>query len=113
MKTQSLSGLLDNVFLPGFRIMTVKHDGRDKFKSYSAPDVKPRSEPARKPAHRVASRLPASLQDWLNCKAALEISRRDRDKSANGVHLRAWARTAATSSETKNPSAMSLNPQMA
>ena len=113
MKAQSVSDLLDKVFFSGFRIRPVKPDKRDRFKSYSAPDFKPRLESARKSARRVASCLPDSLQDWLNCKAALEISRRDRDTMTNGARFETPAGIAELTSDTKNPSAMRLAPQTA
>ena len=119
MKTQTIPSLFDNGFFPIFRARTAKSEGGNGFNSNSQSGLKPRLDPAgekdvsvRKPVRRDNSGLPASLKDWLACKAALEISRRSHNGTANGDHTRAWAGTAKMATDAKNLPTMSLDPQM-
>src|SRR5208282_2760514 len=66
---------------------------------------------ARRLARHDNSGLPASLEDWLVCKEALEICQRGCNGTGNGDH--AWVVTAKPVTRAKNPPATSLRPQTA
>jgi len=120
MKIQTVAGLFDDVFSPLFQTRMAKSNGGNGFNSNSEAGLKPRLEPestkqnsVRKPVRRKYSGLPASLEDWLSCNAALEISRRGHNGTKKEDRTHTWAGTAKTTIDAKNLPAMSLNTQMA
>jgi len=79
------------------------------------PVSKPQLEPitakrisGRKPARHDHSGLPASLKDWLVCKAALEIRQRGRGLTEDGSH--AGTTTAKRETRARIPPAASVRP---
>jgi hypothetical protein len=83
-KMQIIPGLFDTVFFPVFPVRAGK-TGVSENSADAAPSFKPQLAPgaakcisARKLARHDNSDLPVSLEDWLACKAALEICRKGR-----------------------------------
>src|ERR1017187_1445537 len=105
MKTQIVPGSYDavSVFFP-MPPTKARKSGRVDGGGPYFPQVV--SEPAaagridaRRPARHDTSSLPASLQDWLICKAALEICRSGRVRTEDGDRARVAAARPATRSE--------------
>jgi hypothetical protein len=63
---------------------------------------------SRRPVPHDNSSLPASLDDWLVCKGAVEICRKSSDETENGS--RAWAMAATPVTRGKNLSAAIARP---
>jgi hypothetical protein len=95
MKTQFFNGLFSPVFFLGFPVKAGKFRSANNNHAKVPPVLKPQCQltegnyiPAREPAYQDNSRLPASLEDWLACKAALEIGQSSR----KGMEEKAQAR---------------------
>lgn len=94
MKTQIVPGPFDTAVFPVFSAKAGK-TGVNGNSINSAPVSKSQLEPvaakcnsARRPVRRGNFGLPASLQDWLACNAAVEIRQRGR----NGTEDTGYAR---------------------
>ena len=86
VKTQPVPGSLSTVFFPVFSAKA-KKTGVDGDGTNSVPVSKSQSEPvaakrisARKPVGRGNFGLPASLQEWLDCDAAVEVRQKGRNR---------------------------------
>jgi hypothetical protein len=111
MKTQAVPGSFAAVFSPVFPARA----GRSGGVSGASPNLPPVSRRPSEPVaakHRPArpdhSGLPASLKDWLVCKAALEIRQRGCELTEDGNHI--GIMTAKPATCTRTPPAASVRP---
>lgn len=102
MKTRIISGSFNTGFFPLSPVKAEKAGGANGNTTNPPPAFKPRLEPvatkrlsAQRPAPRDHAGLPASLQDWLACDAAVEIRQSGRNGTEDASH--AWGMMVAES----------------
>jgi len=88
MKTQMVPGAYDPVFFPKppakSGIPGRAHAGSPYFSRPSSEPITPGAISADTPGRHDNSSLPASLEDWLVCKEALDICQRGRNRTDAG-----------------------------